>query len=172
MLEDESEWEDGAILTPKARRSVRHERPPAIQPFFSGSPTRPPPINIPILSSRSSECDCSFVPGCETAFAASTQSAASHKRKRDRNPAKTLAPLKLLNKPVRYISDEDKVRESIPDGVGELWADVRKLCKGNGYIPKMARAVLLLDIFRRCMILQRYTGSFDGSEEKQSGNTC
>jgi hypothetical protein len=137
ILEDESdgEWEKGEMPTPTASQSpVRRGRQHTDLAL-------PRLTSIPILSSRS-ESDYSLVLGYE-ASSASTQSAASNKRERDRSPAKTLSHLKLLKKPVEYISDEDRVRESIPDDVCELWADLRKLCKGNGYIPRRIHVRLL-----------------------------
>ena len=121
----DSDREDSAMLTPRAGRSPdRRGR--------AGTASSPQPrlTSIPILSNHSSESD--YVD-----TASSTASGTSSKRdKRDRSPTKTLADLKLLNKPVEYISDEDTVQGKVPEDVRKLWTDIRRLCKGNGYIPR------------------------------------
>jgi hypothetical protein len=119
----DGDWGDGAMPTPGAGRS----RTPTT------SPPRPRLTNIPILSSHLSESDYSDT-------ASSTASGISSKQnKRDRSPTKTLTDLKLLNKPVEYVSDEDIVRQRVPKDLQKLWTDIRRLCKGNNYIPSTLR---------------------------------
>lgn len=124
----DGDWEDGATQTPRAGQSP--DRRGRSTHTATASPPRPRLTNIPILSNRSSEIDYADT-------ASSTASGTSSKRdKRDRSPTKTLADLKLLEKPVEYVSDEDMVRGRVPEDVRTLWTDMRRLCKGNGYIPK------------------------------------
>jgi hypothetical protein len=121
----DGDWEDGAMQTSRAGRSLdRRGR------TRGAYPSQPRLTNIPILSSSSSESDYANA----TSSVASSMSGKRYER--DQSPTKSLADLKLLEKPVEYALDEDTVLERVPEDIQMLWTDLRRFCKGNRYIPQ------------------------------------